>query len=140
MRKLRIFWPLIKYLKCMVHWITRFTRFIWAVGQITGDLNAILYKLNNFFSSNEIIKFSLYLKYSQPLLGAKQKRHTNLIIDCSYERLTDVLKQTQEVGMMTDSYRYIVTSLVRVDNFYKFVLYQILFIFIYSINLEYNIF
>ncbi|XP_014204503.1 glutamate receptor ionotropic, kainate 3-like [Copidosoma floridanum] len=49
--------------------------------------------------------------YSQPLLLAKEKNHKCLIIDCSYERLTDILKQTQEVGMMTGSYKYIITSL-----------------------------
>lgn len=54
----------------------------------------------------------VYVLRSQPLLRAKRKPYTSIIIDCSYENLGDILKQTQEVGMMTGSYRYIITSLV----------------------------
>ncbi|XP_014231599.1 glutamate receptor ionotropic, kainate 3-like [Trichogramma pretiosum] len=49
--------------------------------------------------------------YSLPLLRAKATNCKSIVIDCSYERLAAILAQTQQVGMMTDSYRYFVTSL-----------------------------
>jgi len=37
----------------------------------------------------------------------------NIIIDCSYEILDEVLEQAQQVGILSDKYKVIVTSLVR---------------------------
>jgi len=37
----------------------------------------------------------------------------NIIIDCSYEILDVVLEQAQQVGILSDKYKVIVTSLVR---------------------------
>lgn len=37
----------------------------------------------------------------------------NIIIDCSYNILSEVLRQAQQVGILSDRYRVIVTSLVR---------------------------
>ncbi|KAJ8681242.1 hypothetical protein QAD02_017029, partial [Eretmocerus hayati] len=49
--------------------------------------------------------------YSEPLLLAKEKSLKNIILDCSYENLVEILKQIQEVGMMTEPYKYIITNL-----------------------------
>jgi len=37
----------------------------------------------------------------------------SIVIDCSYEILEEVLKQAQQVGILSDKYKVIVTSLVR---------------------------
>jgi len=41
----------------------------------------------------------------------------NIIIDCSYEILDVVLEQAQQVGILSDKYKVIVTSLVRHTRF-----------------------
>jgi len=41
----------------------------------------------------------------------------NIIIDCSYEILDEVLEQAQQVGILSDKYKVIVTSLVRYMRF-----------------------
>jgi len=43
----------------------------------------------------------------------KNSEIENIIIDCSYEILDEVLKQAQQVGILSDKHRVIVTSLVR---------------------------
>jgi len=37
----------------------------------------------------------------------------NIIIDCSYDILATVLQQAQQVGIMSEKYRVIIASLVR---------------------------
>ncbi|XP_016838483.1 glutamate receptor ionotropic, kainate 3 isoform X1 [Nasonia vitripennis] len=49
--------------------------------------------------------------YSEPLLQAKEKDAKSIVIDCSHEKLSEILKQIQEVGMMTNNYQYMITSL-----------------------------
>lgn len=41
----------------------------------------------------------------------------NIIIDCATEKVPIVLKQAQQVGLMTYMYSYIVTTLVREQYF-----------------------
>lgn len=43
----------------------------------------------------------------------KASKVENIIIDCSYEILDVVLTQAQQVGILSDKYKVIVTSLVR---------------------------
>lgn len=38
------------------------------------------------------------------------------MLDCSTERLYDVLKQAQQIGMMSDYHSYLITSLVGSDK------------------------
>jgi len=39
--------------------------------------------------------------------------YRNIIIDCSYDILASVLKQAQQVGIMSERYKVIIASLVR---------------------------
>lgn len=43
----------------------------------------------------------------------KLSGYRNIIIDCSYDILENVLKQAQQVGIMSEQYRVIIASLVR---------------------------
>lgn len=45
-------------------------------------------------------------------MEVKQSKDTNIVIDCSYEILEDVLIQSQQVGLFGDDYEVIVTNLV----------------------------
>lgn len=43
----------------------------------------------------------------------KKSDYRNIIIDCSYDILASVLEQAQQVGILSEKYRVIITSLVR---------------------------
>ncbi|XP_077258756.1 glutamate receptor ionotropic, kainate 2-like [Temnothorax americanus] len=49
--------------------------------------------------------------YRQGMEEIKTSRIENIVIDCSYEILDDVLNQAQQVGILSDKYKVIVTSL-----------------------------
>ncbi|XP_018367721.1 PREDICTED: glutamate receptor ionotropic, kainate 2-like [Trachymyrmex cornetzi] len=49
--------------------------------------------------------------YRQTMQEIKASNIENIIIDCSYEILEEVLKQAQQVGILSDKYKVIVTSL-----------------------------
>lgn len=42
----------------------------------------------------------------------------NIIIDCSYEILNQVLKQAQQVGILSDKYKVIVTNIVSTHKYF----------------------
>lgn len=56
----------------------------------------------------------------------KETEMENIVIDCSIEILEEVLKQAQQVGIMSDQHKVIVTSLVR--DFLLFFLFFFLII------------
>lgn len=43
----------------------------------------------------------------------KETEMENIVIDCSFWILDEVLKQAQQVGILSDQHKVIVTSLVR---------------------------
>lgn len=43
-------------------------------------------------------------------------KETNILLDCSIERLPDVLIQAQQTGLMIEDYNYIITCLVNIKN------------------------
>lgn len=49
----------------------------------------------------------------QTMKEVKISGYKNIIIDCSYDILESVLKQAQQVGIMTEKHRVIIASLVR---------------------------
>ncbi|KAG5316711.1 GRIK2 protein, partial [Acromyrmex insinuator] len=49
--------------------------------------------------------------YRQGMQEIKASNIQNIVIDCSYEILDEVLKQAQQVGILSDKYKVIVTSL-----------------------------
>lgn len=50
-----------------------------------------------------------------PLLKQiKNSAESHIVLDCSTERIYEVLKQAQQIGMMSDYHSYLITSLVSV--------------------------
>lgn len=50
----------------------------------------------------------------RPLLKQiKNSAESHIVLDCTTERIYDVLKQAQQIGMMSDYHSYLITSLVR---------------------------
>jgi ionotropic glutamate receptor len=45
------------------------------------------------------------------LTGIKKAGETNFVVECSVEVLGEVLKQAQQVGMMTERHNYVITNL-----------------------------
>lgn len=53
------------------------------------------------------------LSVFRPLLKQiKNSAESHIVLDCSTERIYDVLKQAQQIGMMSDYHSYLITSLV----------------------------
>lgn len=51
----------------------------------------------------------------RPLLKQiKNSAESHIVLDCSTDRIYDVLKQAQQIGMMSDYHSYLITSLVSV--------------------------
>jgi hypothetical protein len=42
----------------------------------------------------------------------KNSAESHIVLDCSTDRIYDVLKQAQQIGMMSDYHSYLITSLV----------------------------
>lgn len=54
-----------------------------------------------------------YLLYCRPLLKQiKNSAEAHIILDCNTEKIYEVLKQAQQIGMMSDYHSYLITSLV----------------------------
>lgn len=66
------------------------------------------------------------LCFFRPLLKQiKNSAESHIVLDCSTERIYDVLKQAQQIGMMSDYHSYLITSLVTIKM-------RVNLIFIYS--------
>lgn len=51
----------------------------------------------------------------RPLLKQiKNSAESHIVLDCTTERIYDVLKQAQQIGMMSDYHSYLITSLVNI--------------------------
>lgn len=50
--------------------------------------------------------------HRQVLREMKKGGERNILLDCSIQTLPEVLKQAQQVGLMTDEQSYIITTLV----------------------------
>lgn len=54
-----------------------------------------------------------YIKCFRPLLKQiKNSAEAHIILDCNTEKIYEVLKQAQQIGMMSDYHSYLITSLV----------------------------
>jgi len=51
--------------------------------------------------------------YRRVMKEVKMSGYRNIIIDCSYDILASIFKQAQQVGIMSERYKVIITSLVR---------------------------
>lgn len=50
----------------------------------------------------------------RPLLKQiKNSAVAHIVLDCSTDKIYDVLKQSQQIGMMSDYHSYLITSLVK---------------------------
>lgn len=64
------------------------------------------YRAILFIFNNELFCFRPLLKQ------IKNSAESHIVLDCSTERIYDVLKQAQQIGMMSDYHSYLITSLV----------------------------
>jgi hypothetical protein len=60
------------------------------------------------------IALQLYQKYffRALLKEVKKAGEIHIVLDCSTEKIQDILKQASQVGMMTAYHNYLITSLV----------------------------
>lgn len=56
---------------------------------------------------------SIMVAYRPLLKQIKNSAESHIVLDCSTEKIYDVLKQAQQIGMMSDYHSYLITSLVR---------------------------
>lgn len=57
-------------------------------------------------------QLATHKNHRQILRDMRHAGERNIILDCSIETLPEVLKQAQQVGLMTSDQSYIITSLV----------------------------
>lgn len=60
-------------------------------------------------------KFSLCFLDRPLLKEVKKSGEIHIVLDCATEKIQSVLKQAQQVGMMTAYHNYLITSLVRMN-------------------------
>ena len=60
-------------------------------------------------------KYKIYI-FREALLSVKNSEIKQIIIDCSNDNLPSLFKQAQEIGIMTNNYEYIVTSMLSILN------------------------
>jgi len=61
----------------------------------------------------KVLFLSVFLRRDL-LKEVKKTGEVHLVLDCSTEKIQSVLKQAQQVGMMTPYHSYLITSLVRI--------------------------
>lgn len=79
---------------------------------VPGLLN--LLQLSDFLQGNTVTVRQLDVgqggNYRSILRRVKLSEDTNIVIDCSIDVLPEVLKQAQQVGLMTDFHKFIITT------------------------------
>ena len=50
--------------------------------------------------------------YRPMLKEIKKSPDTNIVLDCAFEKIENVLRQADEIGLVNDYYSYFITSLV----------------------------
>lgn len=66
---------------------------------------------------HETNRIFIHLLWYRPLLKQiKNSAEAHIVLDCSTEKIYDVLKQAQQIGMMSDYHSYLITSLVNVNR------------------------
>lgn len=85
------------------------------VGRLIAEINNDVYPARRG-ERNKIkcyVTLVLPLSVFRPLLKQiKNSAESHIVLDCSTERIYDVLKQAQQIGMMSDYHSYLITSLV----------------------------
>lgn len=56
----------------------------------------------------------MFAVYRPLLKQIKNSAESHIVLDCSTEKIYDVLKQAQQIGMMSDYHSYLITSLVSI--------------------------
>lgn len=69
-----------------------------------------------FFENTSYPKINKTFTCRPAIKAVKMSGCKNIIIDCSYDILASVLKQAQQVGIMSERYKVFVTSLVRITS------------------------
>ena len=51
------------------------------------------------------------------LKEVKKSAETRIILDCAFDKIESVLRQANEIGMITDYHAYMITSLVSIQSY-----------------------
>ncbi|XP_014297240.1 glutamate receptor ionotropic, kainate 2 isoform X2 [Microplitis demolitor] len=94
------------------------TEFKWEKFTILYDSTEGLIRMSNLLQRWDTKGFPVTLRYLgegpnyRPILKrVKNSYEENIIIDCSYDILEEVLQQSQQVGILSDRHKIIITSL-----------------------------
>lgn len=64
-------------------------------------------------NQKQMLMIKISFVFSRPLLKQiKNSGVAHIVLDCTTEKIYDVLKQSQQIGMMSDYHSYLITSLV----------------------------
>ncbi|EZA54440.1 Glutamate receptor, ionotropic kainate, partial [Ooceraea biroi] len=90
----------------------------WKSFTIIYDSNDGLVRLQELLKAHGPSEFPITVRqlsegseYRPLLKQIKNSAESHIVLDCSTERIYDVLKQAQQIGMMSDYHSYLITSL-----------------------------
>ncbi|XP_034252804.1 glutamate receptor ionotropic, kainate 2-like isoform X2 [Thrips palmi] len=90
----------------------------WRTFTIIYENNEGLVRIQDLLKAHGPSEFPIAVRqlgdgndYRPLLKQIKNSAESHIVLDCSTERLYDVLKQAQQIGMMSDYHSYLITSL-----------------------------
>ncbi|XP_077295100.1 kainate-type ionotropic glutamate receptor subunit 1D isoform X2 [Arctopsyche grandis] len=90
----------------------------WKSFTIIYENNEGLVRLQELLKSHGLSEFPIAVRqlgdgtdYRPLLKQIKNSAESHIVLDCTTERIYDVLKQAQQIGMMSDYHSYLITSL-----------------------------
>lgn len=93
----------------------------WKSFTIIYETNDGLLRLQELLKANRRSKHPTTVRqlpdtndYRPLLKQIKNSGVAHIVLDCSTEKIYDVLKQSQQIGMMSDYHSYLITSLVSI--------------------------
>jgi hypothetical protein len=88
----------------------------WEKFTVLYEDGSSLVRLSNLLRMSDkqvtLRQLDTHKNHRQVLRDMRHSGENNIILDCSIETLPEVLKQAQQVGLMTSDQNYIITSLV----------------------------
>ncbi|KAH1017767.1 hypothetical protein HUJ05_008364 [Dendroctonus ponderosae] len=98
----------------------------WKSFTIIYENNEGLVRLQELLKAHGPYEFPITVRqlgegndYRPLLKQIKNSAESHIVLDCSTPRIYDVLKQAQQIGMMSDYHSYLITSLARLRHNFK---------------------
>lgn len=99
-------------------WIVRVSHYRQTVNRVGWFSVCIL----NISYKIKTLNPDLWLHCRPLLKQIKNSAEAHIILDCNTEKIYEVLKQAQQIGMMSDYHSYLITSLVSWYNYCYFLI------------------